>query len=86
MGYYTIWLAPVKRIFVPFWEFEKKVETQPLQRAQGVGHPPSRRCDLEGNCRRLTERCTERLIHEGGLRNVSCGFVAPSQRRVAAPQ
>jgi hypothetical protein len=20
MGYYTIWLAPVKRIFVPFWE------------------------------------------------------------------
>jgi hypothetical protein len=21
MGYYTIWLAPVKRNFVPFWEF-----------------------------------------------------------------
>ncbi len=21
MGYYTIWLASVKRIFVPFWEF-----------------------------------------------------------------
>jgi hypothetical protein len=20
MGYYTIWLAPVKRYFVPFWE------------------------------------------------------------------
>ena len=20
MGYYTMWLAPVKRIFVPFWE------------------------------------------------------------------
>ena len=23
MGYYTIWLAPVKRYFVPFWESEK---------------------------------------------------------------
>ena len=23
MGYYTIWLASVKRIFVPFWEFRK---------------------------------------------------------------
>ena len=22
MGYYTIWLALVKRIFVPFWEIE----------------------------------------------------------------
>ena len=21
MGYYTIWLAPVKEYFVPFWEF-----------------------------------------------------------------
>jgi hypothetical protein len=25
MGYYTIWLAPVKRIFVPFWEIGKTV-------------------------------------------------------------
>jgi hypothetical protein len=25
MGYYTIWLAPVKRIFVPFWELGKKI-------------------------------------------------------------
>ena len=25
MGYYTIWLAPVKRILVPFWEFGKKI-------------------------------------------------------------
>jgi hypothetical protein len=24
IGYYTIWLAPVKRIVVPFWEFEEK--------------------------------------------------------------
>jgi hypothetical protein len=24
MGYYTIWLAPVKRIFVPFWEWKGK--------------------------------------------------------------
>jgi hypothetical protein len=24
MGYYTIWLAPVKRYFVPFWEGEMK--------------------------------------------------------------
>src|SRR5712664_1027945 len=23
MGYYTIWLAPVKRNFVPFWEWAK---------------------------------------------------------------
>jgi hypothetical protein len=25
MGYYTIWLASVKRILVPFWELEKRL-------------------------------------------------------------
>jgi hypothetical protein len=24
MGYYTIWLAPVKSSFVPFWEWERE--------------------------------------------------------------
>jgi len=27
MGYYTIWLAAVKRIFVPFWEIAQKNES-----------------------------------------------------------
>jgi hypothetical protein len=26
MGYYTIWLAPVKNYFVPFWEFGKQAD------------------------------------------------------------
>ena len=28
MGYYTIWLAPVKRIFVPFWELRVSTKRQ----------------------------------------------------------
>src|SRR5216684_6787649 len=32
MGYYTIWLAPVKRIFVPFWEW-RKWSTRPMRKA-----------------------------------------------------
>jgi hypothetical protein len=30
MGYYTIWLAVVKRNFVPFWEVLKEHQTRPL--------------------------------------------------------
>jgi len=47
MGYYTIWLAPVKRFFVPFWEFggENEVAFRPSHeqfktrslRTQGCG-------------------------------------------------
>ena len=28
MGYYTIWLAPVKKFFVPFWELRAAEECQ----------------------------------------------------------
>ena len=39
MGYYTIWLAPVKRIFVPFWEIRGEDRTHPLKIPKG--RPPA---------------------------------------------
>ena len=42
MGYYTIWLALVKRIFVPFWEFGKNT----AELRHGVGTEDSEPADL----------------------------------------
>src|SRR6266404_4708440 len=39
MGYYTIWLAPVKRNFVPFWEFWEKHSGTGFRRSAEIQNP-----------------------------------------------
>ena len=38
IAYYTIWLAPVKRFLVPFWELSAEDRTHSLKVTE-VGHP-----------------------------------------------
>ena len=38
MGYYTIWLAPVKRFFVPFWELKARAHGTALGKTRKAIH------------------------------------------------
>ena len=37
MGYYTIWLAVVKRFLVPFWELGKRSDTSEQMKSRSLG-------------------------------------------------
>jgi hypothetical protein len=53
IGYYTIWLAPVKRYFVPFWELETR---------RAAGQNPKRRITLRAAIANATPVNTAMIV------------------------
>jgi hypothetical protein len=60
MGYYTIWLANVKRIFVPFWELTSREERTFLAKVRSHPRPAP-----WGNERFLVLACLAKFVMKG---------------------